>query len=394
MRRLKTLSSIRHLKGKRVLLREDFNVPIKLEEGKIHILDDERIRAAVPTIQFLQKKGAIVVLFSHLGRPHTSADHHLSLYPVGKLLGKILHKNIEFVYDVFEPELAKRFADAPAGHVFLCENIRFFPEEEANDSTFAKHLATLGDCFVMDAFATAHRDDATTEGITHYLPSVAGPLLEKEITALSAVMENPKRPFVAVLGGAKISTKLGLLNQFLQNADRVILGGALMNTFFAAHGISVGKSAVETKMFEEVRKIPLDHPKLVLPVDVVVAQSLEEGTNMKTKKIGDIDATDFIGDIGEVSIKRFSDEIFQAKQIVWNGPMGFYEKSFFGKGTNGVARAVAKVGKNAIIGGGETVDAVRDLKLDAKISFISTGGGAMLEFLEGKELPGITNLYQ
>lgn len=393
MRRLKTLSEIKHLKNKRVIVREDFNVPIKLEEGKIHILDDERIQAAIPTIRMLQKKGAKIILISHLGRPHTSSDHHLSLYPVAKLLEKLLRKHIEFVYDVFEPNLAKRLANTPAGHIMMFENIRFFPEEEANDQSFARYLATLGDYFVMDAFATAHRDDATTEAITHFLPSVAGPLLEKEVKVLSEIVQKPKHPFVAVLGGAKISSKLGLIRQFLDIADRVIVGGALANTIFAAHGLSVGTSMVEEVLFEEVRKIPLTHPKLVLPVDVVTASSLNEAANRQTKKIGHVGATDVIGDIGIGSAELFSREILKAGQVIWNGPMGFYEKSEFSNGTTVVAHAVAMVGKNAVIGGGETIDAVRDLKLDSKIFFISTGGGAMLEFLEGKELPGIKNLY-
>lgn len=394
MKSLKTINSIKKWNGKTVILREDFNVPIKIKGGVVEILDDERLLAAIPTIKWFKKQRAKIVLISHLGRPKSGHDHFLSLYPIAKRLEKILKEKIDFVHDIFEPEIKERLKKLPAGKIALFENIRFFQEEEADDPEFSKYLASLGDCFVMDAFATAHRDDASTEGIEHFLPSVAGPLLEKEVKVLSGIVEKPKRPFVAVLGGAKISTKIGLVKKMLEIADKVILGGALTNTFFAAHGISVGKSKIEKDFFGEVSQIPLDHPKLVLPIDCLAADDLENPKNINIKKVDNIGSSDIITDIGPKTGELFSQEIQKAKQVVWNGPMGFYENPEFAKGTKTVTQAVAKNGKNAVIGGGETIDAVRDLKLDSKIFFISTGGGAMLEFLEGKELPGIKNLYK
>lgn len=394
MKTLKTVNSIKNWAEKRVIIREDFNVPIKVKEGKVEILDDERILAAIPTIRWFKKQKAKIILISHLGRPESPHDHLLSLYPVARRLEKILKEKIDFIYDVFEMEIKERIDKLPAGKIAMIENIRFFSEEEADDPKFSKYLAGLGDYFVMDAFATAHRDDASTEGITRFLPSMAGPLLEKEVTVLSSIIEKPKRPFVAILGGAKISTKLGLVNKMLEIADKVILGGALTNTLFAAHGISVGTSKIEKNFFGQASQIPLDHPKLILPIDAVAADSLENPKIIGVKKVDNIGSSDIITDIGPKTAEIYAAEILKAKQIVWNGPMGFYENRDFSKGTEAVARAVAKNGKNAIIGGGETIDAVRDLKLDSKIAFISTGGGAMLEFLEGKELPGIKNLYK
>ena len=394
MKILKTVNNIKNWSGRMVIIREDFNVPIKIKEGKVEILDDERLLAAVPTIRWFKKQKAKIILISHLGRPESSHDHFLSLYPIARRLEKILKEKIDFIYDVFEMEIKERIDKLPAGKIIMIENIRFFSEEEADDPEFSKYLASLGDYFVMDAFATAHRDDASTEGIAHFLPSMAGPLLEKEVTVLSSIIEKPKRPFVAILGGAKISTKLGLVKKMLEIADKVILGGALTNTFFAAHGISAGASKIEKNFFGEAAQIPLDHPKLLLPIDAVAADSLENPKIISVKKVDNIGSSDIITDIGPKTAEIYVLEILKAKQIVWNGPMGFYENRNFSKGTEAVARAVAKNGKNAIIGGGETIDAVRDFKLDSKMAFISTGGGAMLEFLEGKELPGIKNLYK
>lgn len=302
---LKTVNNIKNWANKKVIIREDFNVPIKLNQGKVEILDDERIIAAIPTIRFFLKQKAKIILISHLGRPQSGHDHLLSLFPIAKHLQKILRKKITFIYDIFEKDLDLRLNKIKNGEIIMIENIRFFPEEEANDVDFSKYLASFGDYFIMDAFATAHRDDASTEGITHFLPSFAGPLLEKEIKTLGNIVQKPKRPLIVVLGGAKISTKLGLVKKMLEIADKVLLGGSLVNTFFAAHGISVGASKVENKFFTDVKEIPINHPKLVLPVDVVTTDSIENPKIISIKKIDKISQSDIIVDAGTMTIKNY-----------------------------------------------------------------------------------------
>jgi phosphoglycerate kinase len=377
------------VKGKRVFVRVDFNVPMK--EGVIK--DDTRIRAALPTIEYLIKNGASVILASHLGRPKGGPDAQFSLKPIASHLSKLLGKPVAFVDDCVGPKAEAASAALKAGDVLLLENTRFYPGEEKNDQDLAKGMAKLADLYVNDAFGTAHRAHASTEGVARYLPAAAGFLLEKEIKYLGAAIENPKRPFVAILGGAKISDKIGVIKNLLQKADVILIGGGMANTFFKAQGLEMSDSLVEAEALDTAREIlKYAGTKLRLPVDMVIADKFEADATFKTLDIGNVPAGWRILDIGPKTVVEFSKALKGSGTVVWNGPMGVFEFPEFAKGTFGVAKAVADSGAVSIIGGGESVSAIQQSGLADKITHISTGGGASLEMLEGLVLPGVAAL--
>lgn len=384
----KTIKDI-DVKNKKVLVRVDFNVPLK--DGKVN--DDTRIRAALPTIQYLLENNAAVILCSHLGRPKDCVDPQFSLKPVAEYLGTLIPQKVHFAEDCIGP-VAKTAADAlKNGEVLVLENTRFHAEEKKNNPEMAKQLASLAEVFVNDAFGSAHRAHASTAGVADYLPAVAGFLMEKEIQYLGQAIEDPKRPFVAILGGAKVSDKIGVIRNLLKKADEVLIGGGMANTFFKAQGYPVGDSLVEDEVLDVARELVKEgETKLHLPVDVVIADKFEDGAVMKTMPTGPIPDGWRILDIGPDTVAQYSKVIANAKTVVWNGPMGVFEFPNFAKGTFAVAKAVADSGAVSIIGGGDSVAAVNQSGLADKISHISTGGGASLEMLEGLELPGLAVL--
>jgi phosphoglycerate kinase len=382
------------LKGKRVLVRVDFNVPL---EGDT-ITDDTRIRGAVPTIKaILDQHPRSVILMSHLGRPKGGPDPKFSLKPVAPALAKLLGRDVAFADDCVG-EVAEKAANAqPDGGVLLLENTRFHPTEEKNDPELAKQMAKLGDVFVMDAFGSAHRAHSSTVGVTDYLPAVAGLLMEKEIDYLSTAIENPQRPFVAILGGAKVSDKIAVIESLLGKVDKLLIGGGMANTFFKAQGYELGNSLVEDTALDTARSLmQKGGTKLVLPVDAVIGDKFADDANTKTVPVdAGVPAGWGIYDIGPETVKRFGDVLKDAKTIVWNGPMGVFEKPIFAAGTNGVAQLLAnrtKAGAITIVGGGDSVAAIEEAHLADQITHISTGGGASLEMLEGKTLPGVAAL--
>ena len=384
----KTIRDI-DVKGKKVLVRVDFNVPIK--EGKIK--DDTRIKGAIPTIEYLLNHGAAVILCSHLGRPKTSADIEFTLKPVGEHLAKLLGKPVKFATDCIGPTADEAAKNLKPGEVLLLENTRFHPEEEKNDPGMAKQLASLADIFVNDAFGSAHRAHASTEGVARILPGVAGFLMEKEIKYLSAAIDDPKRPFVAILGGAKISDKIGVIKNLLTKADSILIGGGMANTFFKAQGYPMGDSLVEPDALDTAKEIlSQSGNKLHLPVDVVIADKFDNDANMKTMEVGAIPDGWRILDIGPETVAKFAKTIKGCGTIVWNGPMGVFEFPKFARGTFEIAKAVADSGAISIVGGGDSVSAIQQSGLAGKITHISTGGGASLEMLEGLPLPGVVAL--
>jgi phosphoglycerate kinase len=384
----KTIRDI-DVNDKKVLVRVDFNVP--LAEGRVG--DDTRVRAALPTIQYLLDHGAAVILCSHLGRPKGGPDLKYSLKPVAEHLAGLLGKPVNFAEDCIGPQAEGAAAALQKGGVLVLENTRFHPEEEKNEMQMAEQLASLADLFVNDAFGTAHRAHASTEGVTHFKPGVAGFLLEKEIKYLGQAVADPKRPFVAILGGAKISDKIGVINNLLTKADAVLIGGGMANTFIKAQGFEGADSLVEDESLPVARGL-LDKAagKLHLPVDVVLADKFEAEADSRLELAGNVPAGWRILDIGPQTVKAFGAIIASAGTVVWNGPMGVFEFPKFAAGTFGVAKAVAESAAVSIIGGGESVAAIQQSGLADKITHISTGGGASLEMLEGLELPGVAAL--
>jgi phosphoglycerate kinase len=384
----KTVKDI-DVKGKKVLVRVDFNVPLK-DNG---VGDDTRIRAALPTIEYLLKQGAAVILCSHLGRPKGGPDPKYSMKPVADYLAGLLKKPVAFAADCIGPVAEAAAKALKPGEVLVLENTRFHPEEEKNDMGMAKQLASLADIFVNDAFGSAHRAHASTEGVTHFLPSVAGFLMEKEIQYLGQAIANPKRPFVAILGGAKVSDKIGVIKNLLTKADFILIGGGMANTFFKAQGYPVADSLVEDEALETAKElIKSGGQKLRLPVDVVLGDKFDAEAAMKTMSVGPIPDGWRILDIGPETVKAYSKVIEAAGTVVWNGPMGVFEFSKFATGTFGIAKAIAASKAVSIIGGGDSVAAIQESGLADKITHISTGGGASLEMLEGLELPGVAAL--
>jgi phosphoglycerate kinase len=376
-------------KGKKVLVRVDFNVPLK--DGIVG--DDTRIQAALPTIKYLLEHGAAVILCSHLGRPKGGPEEKYSMKPVAEHLAKLLGTKVAFASDCIGPIAEAAAKELKQGEVLLLENTRFHAEEEKNDMGMAKQLASLADLFVNDAFGTAHRAHASTEGVTHFLPGVAGFLLEKEIKYLGQAVADPKKPFIAIMGGAKISDKIGVIKNLLKKADTILIGGGMANTFFKAEGYPVADSLVEDEALETAKALLKEAgPKLRLPVDVVLADKFDAEAKSKVIMVGPIEDGWRILDIGPETVKAFAKVIESAGTVVWNGPMGVFEFPRFAEGTYGIAKAVAASKAVSIIGGGESVAAIQQSGLADKITHISTGGGASLEMLEGLELPGVAAL--
>jgi phosphoglycerate kinase len=389
------------VRGKRVLTRVDFNVPIKEDGDKIAITDDTRIREALPTINYLREQKAKTILMSHFGRPKGRPVKKYSLRPVGDYLHNLIKHPIAFAHETIGKIPDEIGAGMKEGDVTLLENLRFQPEEEANNPKFAAALAELGDVYVNDAFGTAHRAHASTAGIAMFIETRAmGFLMEKELKYLHEELDKPEKPFVVIMGGAKVSDKIGVLKALMQKADTILIGGAMANTFFKAEGIPIGASRVEadkTNLATELVDLSKQRGvKLLLPIDVIEAQEIRAGAKTKNTSRLSRDSGITEGwqavDVGKATIALFQEEIAKGKTILWNGPVGIFEIPDFAEGTIAIAEALAKSGATTVIGGGDSVTAVKQAGLADKMTFISTGGGASLELLEGKELPGVTAL--
>jgi phosphoglycerate kinase len=386
----KTLRDI-NVEGKRVLVRVDFNVPLDINTGAIS--DDSRIRAVLPTIRYLIKHKARVILCSHLGRPEGKVVQALRMAPIAQRLSQLINLPVVTATDCIGTEVERDVDGLKPGNILLLENLRFHPEEEANDSTFAQALAKLADVYVDDAFGTAHRAHASTVGVAKYLPAVAGFLMEKELTALGGILGSPERPFVALLGGAKVSDKIGLIQNILDKVDKLLVGGGMAATFLKSQGYSVGSSLVETDKQDLAREL-MDtanrkNVPLLLPLDVVVADDISKEAAGRTVLISDVPENKSIVDIGPQTIEMFTEQIRPCQTIFWNGPMGVYEIEQFAVGTRAMAELLAGLKATTIVGGGSTAEIVEEMHLASKISHVSTGGGAGLKFLEGKTLPGV-----
>ena len=374
--------------SKTALVRVDFNVP--MQDGRV--ADDTRIRAVLPTLEYLREHGARVVLMSHLGRPDGKPNPKYSLKPVADHLAQI-GVPCSFAADCIGSPAETAVHMLEPGGVLLLENVRFHPEEEKNDPAFAASLATLGDTFVNDAFGAAHRAHASTEGLAHHLPAVAGLLMQREIEALGSALNSPKRPFVAIIGGAKVSSKLGVLENLIGRVDKLLIGGGMANTFFKARGLEVGKSLLEADLVGTAAQLLSDGSKVVLPTDVVVTTDLKNpSASTETLTVDRIGENDVVADIGPQSIEAFRAQIAHANTVLWNGPMGVFEDPRFADGTLAVAHALADSKATTVVGGGESVQAVEEAGVADKLSHVSTGGGASLEFIEGKTLPGVAAL--
>jgi phosphoglycerate kinase len=382
--------------GKRVFLRADLNVP--LDDGRI--TDDTRIRASLPTIVNLLERGATVILASHLGRPKGKVNDSLRLRPVAERLAELLGRPVRMTGDALGPGVQVAVDKLRPGEMILLENLRFHAAEEANDPEFAKALASLADLYVNDAFGAAHRAHASTEGIAHQLPAVAGLLMEREVDALSRLLEKPARPFHALLGGAKVSGKLEVLEALLSRCQALLVGGGMANTFLAAKGVSLGKSLVEEDQLANAERIIAEgrrkRVRLMLPTDAVVAPQIHPRARTRTVAIGDVPKDQMVVDIGPATVAAYTEHLSRAKTIFWNGPMGVFEMPQMAEGTNAIAkflaRRSARAGVVTVVGGGDSVAAVEQLGLTPKMTHVSTGGGASLEFLEGKTLPGVAAL--
>ena len=380
--------------GKKVLLRCDFNVPQNKETGEI--TSDKRIKAALPTIKYLLDNGAAVIACSHLGKPKGEWKPKLSLAPVAEHLSKLLDRPVIFANDIIGEDAKAKAAALKPGEIMLLQNLRYDIREEKNDPEFAKELASLADIYVSDAFGTVHRAHASTAGVAAYLPAYAGLLVLKELSVMGKALEEPARPFVAVLGGAKVSDKIGVINNLLSKADTIIIGGGMAYTFIKAMGYEIGKSLLEEDKLDYARsmieKAKEKNVKLLLPVDTAVGSEFAPDCERKVVKVSEIPA-DWMGmDIGPKTIKLFSDAVKRAATVVWNGPMGVFEFDAFAQGTEAMAKALAESGAVTIVGGGDSAAAVEKLGYADKMTHISTGGGASLEFLEGLELPGVACL--
>lgn len=379
--------------GKKVLVRVDFNVPLN---DKGEITDDTRITASLPTIQYLLEQKAAVILMAHLGRPKGQVKPELSLAPVAKHLGKLLGKKILFAPDCVGEAAQAAASKLKPGHILLLENLRFHKEEEKNDMDFAEKLASLADLYVNDGFGVSHRAHASVEGVTHFLPAAAGFLLEKEIQYVGQAVTNPLHPFVAIIGGAKVSDKIGVISNLLDKVDTLLIGGGMANTFLAAQGYKMGKSLVEEDKLDLAKELLAKAKKnkvnMLLPTDLVMAAAFAPDAEHVTEKVKNLNQAYMALDIGAETSKAYAEALADAKMIVWNGPMGVFEMDAFCKGTEAVAKAVAKSRATSIVGGGDSVAAIEKLGLAKRITHISTGGGASLEYLEGKVLPGVAAL--
>ena len=388
----KTVKDI-DLKGKKVLVRCDFNVPMDEERN---ITDNTRIVAALPTIKYLLEENCAVILCSHLGRPKGEFKKEFSLKPVAKELSRLLDKEVIMAEDVVGEDAMSKAKELKQGQILLLENVRFHKEETDNDEEFSKKLASMAEVYVNDAFGTAHRAHSSTEGVTKFLPAVAGFLIEKELKFLGNAVSNPVRPFVAILGGAKVSDKIGVIDSLLEKVDTLMIGGGMAYTFFKAQGYGVGNSLCELDKLDLAKslmeKAKEKNVKLMLPVDTVVGKEFKEDTESKTVAWTEIPDGWEGFDIGEKTIEMFKEELKTAKTVVWNGPLGLFEFKQFAKGTNEIAKVLASLDATTIIGGGDSAAAVKKAGLQDKMTHISTGGGASLEFLEGKKLPGIEAL--
>ena len=388
----KTIKDI-DVKNKKVLMRVDFNVPLT-PEGKVS--DDTRIVKALPTIKYLKEQRAKIILMSHLGKPKGKVVEELRLEPVARYLSTLLNESVLMLSDCIGEEVEIKVDGMLEGDIVLLENLRFHAEEENNDPEFAKKLVSLADVYVNDAFGTAHRAHASTEGVTKFIPAVAGLLMEEEINNLSNILEKPEHPLVCLVGGAKISTKIKVIEKLLERAEKVLLGGALVNNILIEKGQNIGKSKVEKEMaFEAKKLLPYleeGENKLYMPLDYIVASSPNENAKSRISNGTDLKDFEMILDIGPKTIAQYKEIINNSNMVIWNGPMGLFEIPKFAKGSYEIAQAVADSNAKSIIGGGETLDLVKSLGLEEKLTFVSTGGGAMLEFLEGKELPGIVAL--
>ena len=382
------------VRGKRVLVRVDFNVPTDKKTGAI--TDDIRIRESLPTIKYLIDQGSKVILVSHLGRPDGKVVDSMRLDKVAQRLGQLLGKPVKTAPDCVGTEVGRLVGELEAGDVILLENVRFHAEEEKNDPGFARQLANLADVFVNDAFGTTHRAHASTVGITAYLPSVAGFLVEKELKAMGKVLQNPDRPFASLIGGAKISDKIGFLQNLLGKVDILLIGGGMAATFFKAQGYQIGKSLVEEDRldfaFHVMRDAKEKGLRLLLPIDVVVSDSVDGSSPSRAVAVERISPADRVVDIGPETVKSFTDELRKCRTVLWNGPMGIFEVAAFAAGTHAMSEVLASLKATTIVGGGSTAEAVESLGLAGKMTHVSTGGGASLSFLSGEILPGIAAL--
>jgi len=377
------------LKGKRVLMRVDFNVP--MQGGRV--TDDKRIRASLPTIRYVLDQGASLMLMSHLGRPKGGPDPEFSLKAAAEVLAGLLARPVQMAPDCVGPEVEKLAKALKGGDVLMLENTRFHPGEEKNDLELAKQLASLADVFVNDAFGSAHRAHSSTEGVAHFLPAVSGFLMEQELEYLGRATSHPEHPYIAILGGAKISDKIAVVDNLLGKCDRLIIGGGMANTFLAAKGYAMQESLVETASIETARGLMAKAgERLLLPIDAVVADKFEAEARSQIVDVDKVPAGWRIMDIGPRSIAAFRDALNGARLIVWNGPMGVFEMPKFAGGTFAIAKLLAESGATTVIGGGDSASAVKQAGVSEKMTHVSTGGGASLEFLEGRELPGVAAL--
>ena len=383
------------VRGKRVFLRADLNVP--LDDGRI--TDDTRIRASLPTLIYLLEQGAIVVMASHLGRPHGKVNDAYRLKPVADRMSQLLRRPVRMTGDALGPGVQDAINKLRPGDMILLENLRFHAGEEANDPAFAEALASFADLYVNDAFGSAHRAHASTEGITHFLPAVAGLLLEREVNALSRLLDKPPRPFHTVIGGAKISDKLNVLRVLVGRCQAILVGGGMANTFLAAKGLELGKSLVETEQLENAAAIMTEarrrRTRFMLPTDVLIAPQVHHRAPREVVSVNAVPKDWMVVDIGPQTIEKYRTALKAARTIFWNGPMGIFEVVPFAEGTNAIAEAIAgqtAKGVVTVVGGGDSVSAVQQLRLSDQMSHVSTGGGASLEFVEGRTLPGVTAL--